>query len=121
MYLWHCKIGHLSLYIIDFIVHQNAIYELDVFISKEFDYLCNRYTNDKFYYLSLFGSRASQYSKMKLLIMNLTGPISISTWDEYLYVLVVMEVSCYYTVGYLLKTNEKASIVIQGIIAMMEH
>jgi len=113
--------GHLSLYIIDFIVHQNAIYELGVFISKEFDYLCNRYTNDKFYYLSLFGSSASQYSKMKLLIMDLTGPMSVSTWDGYLYTLVVMEVSCYYTVGYLLKKNEKASIIIQGIITMMEH
>jgi len=111
----------LSLYIIDFIVHQKAIYELDVFIPKEFDYLCNRYANDKSHCLPLFGSSASQYSKMKLLIMDLTGPMSVSTWDGYLYTLVVMEISCYYTVSHLLKKKEKASIVIQDIMAMMEH
>jgi len=53
IYLWHCRIEHLSLYIIDSMVCQKAIYRLDVFISKESDYLCNRYANGKSYLLSL--------------------------------------------------------------------
>jgi len=58
---------------------------------------------------------------MELLIVDLTGPISVSTWDGYLYTLVIVEVSCYYAVDYLLKKKEEASIAIQDIIAMMEH
>jgi len=57
---------------------------------------------------------------MELLIMDLTGPMSVLTWDGYLYALVVVEVSCYYVVSYLLKKKKEAGIVIQDIMAMME-
>jgi len=55
---------------------------------------------------------------MNLLVMDLTGPISVPTWNGYLYALVVVEVSCYYTVSCLLKEKEEASITIQNIIVM---
>jgi len=89
-------------------VYQKAVHRLDIFAPKEFDHLCNECKNDKSHYLSLPGSSASQYSKMKLLIMNLTRPMFISTWDGYLYVLVVVEVSCCYIVSCLLKKKEEA-------------
>ena len=53
--------------------------------------------------------------------MDLTGSMSVSTWNRYLYVLVVVEVSCYYAVSHLLKEKEKAGIAIQDIMAMIEH
>jgi len=46
--------------------------------------------------------------------------MSVSTWDGYLYALVIMEVSCCYVVSHLLKEKEEASIAIRDIIAMME-
>jgi len=91
-----------------------------LYLTEEFDYLCNRYANSKFYCLSLSRLSASQYSKMKLFIIDLTGPIFVPTWNRYLYILVVVKLSCHYTVGYLLKDKEKASIIIQNIMAMME-
>jgi len=57
---------------------------------------------------------------MELLIVDLTGLMSVSTWDGYLYTLVIVEVSCHYAVDYLLKKKE-ASIAIQDIIAMIEY
>ena len=101
--------------------HQKAVHGLNVFAPKEFDHLCNRYANGKSHCLPLSGSSASQYSKMELLIINLTGSISIPTWDEYLYVLIVVEVSCHYLVGHLLKKKEETSIAIWDIMAMMEY
>ena len=53
--------------------------------------------------------------------MDLTGPMSVPTWNGYLYVLVVVEVSCYYAVSCLLKEKEETNITIQNIMAMMEH
>ena len=47
---------------------------------------------------------------MELLVINLIKPISISTWNGYLYVLVVVEVSCHYTVSHLLK--DKKDVII---------
>jgi len=102
-------------------VYQKAIYRLNVFVPKEFDHLCNRYANGKSHCLPLSRSSASQYSKMELLVMNLTGSISISPWDEYLYALVVVEVSCHYIVSHLLKKKKEASITIRDIMAMMEY
>jgi len=49
---------------------------------------------------------------MELLVIDLTGPMSVPTWDGYLYMLVIMEVSCHYTVGHFLKEKEKAGIAI---------
>ena len=112
--LWYYKMWYLSLRIIDFMVHQKAIHGLDVFAPKEFDYLCNRCANSKSYYLPLSRSSASQYFKMELLIMNLTR-------HRYLYILVIVEVSCHYAVSHLLKEKEETGIAILDIIAMIEH
>jgi len=57
---------------------------------------------------------------MELLIINLTEPISVLTWDKYLYILIVIEVSYYYMVSYLLKNKEKASIAIQSIVTIIK-
>jgi len=78
--------------IIDSMVCQKTVHELDIFAPKEFNHLCNKCKNNKSHYLPLSRSRASQYSKMKLLIMGWTRSMFISTWDGYLYVLVVVEV-----------------------------
>jgi len=53
--------------------------------------------------------------------MDLTGPMSVPTWNGYLYTLVVVEVSCCYAVSHLLKEKKKAGIAIQDIIAIIEH
>jgi len=112
IHLWHCRIGHLSPYIIDSMVHQKAVHRLNAFISKEFDHLYNGCANGKSHHLSLPGSSTSQYSKIELLIMDLTRPMSVPTWDGYLYALVVMKVSCCYVVSHLLKEKEEAGIAI---------
>jgi len=104
--------GHLSSHIIDTIVHQKAVHRLNVFVPKEFDHLCNRCANGKSYHLPLSGSSVSQYSKMELLIIDLTGPMFVLTWNRYLYVFVIVEVSCYYTVSCLLKKKKKTGIAI---------
>ena len=53
--------------------------------------------------------------------MDLTGSISVPTWDGYLYIIVIVEVSYHYTISHLLKEKKKADIAIQDIIAMMVH
>ena len=93
-------------------VCQKTVYKLNISIPEEFDYLCNRYANNKFHCLLLSRLSASQHSKMELFIIDLTGPIFVLAWDRYLYILVVVKLSCHYTFDCLLKNKKKASIII---------
>jgi len=55
------------------------------------------------------------------MVMDLTGFISVTIWDGHTYVLVVVETSCYYFVGRLLKSKKEARLAVRDIIAMLER
>jgi len=67
------------------------------------------------------GTSMSRYSKMELLVMDLTGPMSVPTWDGFFYALVVIEVSCQYAIGCLLHDNDETGPTICDVIAMLER
>jgi len=58
---------------------------------------------------------------MELVVINLTGPMSVPTWNGFLYALVVVEVSCRYPVGRLLHTKEDTGVTVCDILAMLER
>ena len=60
-------------------IHQKAVDRLNIFVFKEFDHLYNGCANGKSHYLLLSESNISQYSKIELLIIDLTRPISVPT------------------------------------------
>ena len=53
--------------------------------------------------------------------MDLTGPISVPTWDGFLYALVIIEVSCHYPVGRLLHNKDETSTTVRDILVMSER
>ena len=63
----------------------------------------------------------SSYLKIKLVVMDLIGLMSILTWDGNLYVLVAVEVSYCYPVECLLKCKEEVGVVVRDIVAMLER
>ena len=62
----------------------------------------------------------TKYSKMELVIMDLTGPISVPTWNSYVYALIVIEVSYWYSVRHFLKSKKEAGDAVRDMIAMLE-
>jgi len=54
----------------------------------------------------------TQYSKMKLVVIDLTSPISVVIWNSNLHTLVIIEVSYYYPVEQLLKNKDKTRVVV---------
>ena len=67
------------------------------------------------------GTSNTKYDKMELVVIDLTGPISVPTWDGYVYVLVIVEVSCRYPIGCLLKLKEEVEGAVRNVIAILEH
>jgi len=70
--------------------------------------------------ISLFTNARDKYSKMELLVMDLTGLMTVPTWDSYQYALVIIEVSCRYVVGRLLREKDEAGVAVRDIVAMLE-
>lgn len=62
----------------------------------------------------------TKYSKMELVIMDLTGPISVPTWNSYVYALIVIEVSYWYSVRHFLKSKKEAGDAVRDMIAILE-
>jgi len=120
MHLWHRRMGHLSPRVIDLMLCNQVVNGLKIGNPKDFDHLCNGCANGKSHWLPMPGTSTSQYSKMELLVMNLTEPMSVPTWDGFLYALVVVEVSCRYAVGHLLHDKDKTGPIVRNIMAMLE-
>ena len=102
MRLWHHRMGHLNPKMISSMLHERVVKGLEIRAPKDFDQLCNACANGKSYCSPMPETSTSKYSKMELLVIDLTGPIMVPTWDGYQYALVVIEVSCRYAVGRLL-------------------
>jgi len=67
------------------------------------------------------GTNNTKYNKMELVVVDLTGPISVPTWDGYAYALVIVEVSCQYSVRCLLKSKKKTRDAVRDVIAILKH
>ena len=87
---------------INSMLHERVIKGLEIRAPKDFDQLCNACTNGKSHHSPMPETSASKYSKIELLVMDLTDLMMVPTWDGYQYALVVIEVSCRYAVGRLL-------------------
>ena len=53
--------------------------------------------------------------------MDLTGPMLVPTWDGFLYALVIIEVSCCYPVGRLLRSKDETGTAVHDILVMFER
>ena len=95
--------------------------ELDLTAPNDYNYVCTGCAHGKSYQKPIPGTSNMKYSKMELVIMDLTDPILVLTWNGYVYTLVIVEVSCQYSVGRLLKSKEEVGGAVRDVIAMLEH
>jgi len=105
---------------INLMLHEHVVKRLEIHAPKDFDQLYNGCANGKSHHSPMPKTSASKYSKMELLVMDLIGPMTVPTWDGYQYALVVIEVSCHYAVGRLLREKDEAGVAVQDIVAMLE-
>jgi len=94
---------------------------LNIMASQDFDYLYSSYANGKSHHLSFPKVSQSKYSKIELVVMDLTSPMSVPTWDDFLYVLVIIEVSYYYPVGKLSCNKAKTSTTVCDILVVLKR
>jgi len=79
IHLWYQHIGHLSSQAIDSMQHQNLVKGLKISTPYEFDYICSGCANGKSHCFSFSNSRSTHYTKIELVIMDITSPMSVPT------------------------------------------
>lgn len=101
MRLWHRRMGHLSPLLIEAMRRGRVVEGLVMQSPREYDHVCSGCANGKSHRLPLPSESSSNYSKMEALV--------------------VVEVSCRYPVGRLLKSKEEVGTTVRNIIAMLER
>jgi len=113
--------GYIGPRTIDLIEQKSFVNGLDLMVPNDYDHVCTGYAHRKSHWKPMPGTSNTKYGKMELVVMDLTGSISVPTWDGYVYALVIVEVSCRYPVRCLLKSKEEAGGTVRDVIAILEH
>jgi len=121
MRLWHRRMGYIGPRTIDLMQRKGFVNGLDLTAPNDYDHVCTGYAHGKSHRKPMPGTSNTKYGKIELVVVNLTGPISVPTWDGYVYALVIVEVSCRYPIGRLLKSKEEARGAVRDVIAMLER
>jgi len=52
---------------------------LDLMVPNDYDHVCTSYVHGKSHWKPMSGTSNTKYGKMELVVIDLTGPISVST------------------------------------------
>jgi hypothetical protein len=94
---------------------------LTIVSPQTFDHVCEGCVLGKSHRLPFPKVSTTTYDLMELLVVDLTGPMSVETWTGMAYALVAVEASRRFGVGELLKSKDEAGEALKRIIAMLER
>jgi transposase InsO family protein len=115
--LWHRRMGHLHLDAIHSLVSKNLVDGLSISSPKSFDHVCEGCALGKMHRSPFPKLSTTPREKMELIVVDLT----VSTWTGMYYALIVVEASCRYGVGDLLKSKDEVADALKRIIAILER
>ena len=121
MRLWHRRFGHISPRTIKTMIDQDMVTGLEIKLPREFDRLCSGCAQGKSIRPPLPEHSKTKYGTNELIVIDLIGPMSVSTWDGYNYALVAVEASKRYPKARLLKRKEETGDNTRDIIAQFER
>ena len=119
--LWHRRLGHLNLRVIKDMQRKNMVNGLSILLPQEYDRVCKRCALGKSHCLPFPKQSNTVYKKMDLVVIDLTGPMSVPTWLGMSYALMVVEASCHFPIGRLLKAKSEAAAAVKEIVTMFKR
>ena len=119
--LWHRRLGHISLDTIRRMHRKNMVEGLSINSLHQYDHLCEGCALGKSHRLQFPKISTTKYELMDLIVLDLTGPMSVPTWGGASYALVIVEVSCRKPVGRLLNSKKEAYAAIREVVVMLER
>ena len=78
---------------------KNMVNGLSILSPQEYNQVCKGCALGKSHHLPFLKQSNTVYKKMDLVVVNLTGPISVLTWSGMSYALMVVKASCCFPIG----------------------
>ena len=79
MRLWHQCLGHLHLKAIHTMLQKKLVNGLSISLLKEYDHACEGCILGKSHRLLISKVNNTAYEKMELVVVDITGPMSVKT------------------------------------------
>ena len=93
---------------------------LDITNMQDFDYVCEGCALGKSHHLPFPETSHTKHEKMDLIAVDLSGPMSVSTWTGMRYAFVAIDVGTRYSIRCLLESKDEAATILKEVIAIME-
>jgi hypothetical protein len=113
--------GHLNYGAIRKLAQKDMVEGLNLSSPDAYDHVCEGCALGKSHQMPFPKSSTAEYPKMGLLVVDLTGPMSVGTWTGMLYPLVVVECSCRFGTGKLLTKKDDTYNALILIITQLER
>jgi hypothetical protein len=121
LHLWHRRLGHIGVDSIREMVRRDMVKGLMVTSLTEFDRVCEGCMLGKSHRLPFLKASEMTYEKGEVIVMDLSGPMSVETWTGMHYAFIAVEVSCRKGFGHLLKKKKEAPKHVKDTVALVKH
>jgi hypothetical protein len=113
--------GHLHLDAIRKLASKKMVEGLTISSPQDYDRVCEGCALGKSHRLPLPKTSTTEHPKMGLLVVDLTGPMSVETWSGMSYASVVVEASCRFGSGELLASKDDAYGMLTRTVTRLER
>jgi hypothetical protein len=118
--LWHRWMGHLHLDAIRKLKQKSMVDGLTITSPKSYDHICKGCMLGKSHRLPSPNASHTHYEKMELLVVDLSGPISVTTWTGKAYTFVAVEMDSQMGIGELLEHKTEAAETLKTVVMRLE-
>jgi hypothetical protein len=118
--LWHRQMGHLHLDAIHKLEQKSMVNGLTITSPKSYDHVCEGCVLGKSHRLPFPNASHTHYEKMELLVVDLSGPMLVTTWTGKAYAFIAVEMNSRMGIGELLERKTKAAKTLETVVMRSE-
>jgi hypothetical protein len=118
--LWHRRMGHLHLDAIHKLNQKSLVNRLTITSPKSYDHVCEGCVLGKSHHLPFPNASHTHYEKMELIIVDLSGSMSVTTWTGKVYVFFAVEMNSQLGIGELLESKTEAAETLKTVVVRLE-
>jgi hypothetical protein len=119
--LWHKWMGHLHLDAIRKLNQKSMVNGLTITSPRYYDHICKGCMLGKSHRLPFPNASHTHYEKMELVVVDLSGPMSVTTWTGKAYTFVAVEMNSRMGIGELLERKTEAAKTLKTVVVRLER
>jgi hypothetical protein len=120
LHLWHRRMGHLHLHTIRKPNQKSMVNGLTITSPKSYDHICEGCVLGKSHCLLFPNASHTHYETIELVIVDLSGPMSVTTWTGKAYVFIAVEMNSRLGIGELLESKTEAAETLKTVVMRLK-